>query len=433
MLKKITTRLMRIDFSKVDFVSIGSFALIRLSSTFISFLISWLIIRMYSTQEAGDYLYIYTLIGVLAAVASLGLNQSIVKLFGENGITTRSNRFLQTAILWSLFSVITLVTFLYIASNYLAVDIVNKPEIESLIIAGLLAIVGLVFSALFGHAFQGSKKPFLSLLFGSILGNFIFFIALALQYLGLIKSLGIIGNMMLFSLSCFINAVVSALVWFSQPKVRFIVPTFRNSELFKSASLLWCNQLALLALKHGSVLIAGVYVSSSDIAKLSISLKVSELMNLLLISITLVASPMYSKLWFKKNYSQLAITVKENIRLLGAFGLIMGLAMSVFSDQILSFFGEEYRDSSKLLYILIIGQIVYITFASSINLLVMTGNEKEVLLCAVITSLICLPITFFLISNYNVYGAAFSASINQILLVLSSSVAVRIKLGFWAI
>lgn len=433
MSKKKNKYFERISFNLDGALSIFGFALIRLSSIVISFLISWLVIKIYSAQDAGNYLYVYTLVGLVAAISSLGLNQTLVRFFGENGITQRSNQLLQTALIWCLTSAALSIFVLYVGSNYFATQIIHKPQVAGLIIASLLAVASLLISNLLGHAFQGNNKPLLCLLFVNILGNAILAVVLIVQYFGLIDGLSIFELARIYSLCCFASAISAVFIWYLQADAKLTALKFNNSELFSSAAPLWLSQLSTLILKHGPLIIAGIYIASSDIAKLSIVLRISELMNLLLIALTLVASPMYAKLWANKEFSQLIKLVKRNIRFLGLFGLIMGGAIFLLSNYVLGLFGEEYQDAKILLYIVVFGQVVYITFASNINLLVMSGHEKQIMFCTAMVCLISIPLMFLLMSEYEVLGAAVAASMSQILLVIGALLTVRFKLGFWAI
>lgn len=417
--------------ASLNYREVAIFAALRLLPIAISFFITWLIVRLFNDTDAGNYFYAFTIIGVAAAVASLGVNQSMVRFLGAQGVTQRTNQLLSTAMYWNVALALVLIMALYLCMPFLAHQVLNKPQLLPILQAQLWAVVGFTLSSLFAYAFQGVSKPLLTLLFIGFGSNVIFLLLLLGHFLVTGHVAGIVSLSYLLSASAVLSCIIALFLWFKQAGAYWHFNAVSDAELWSSASPLWVSQIVGLLLKHGTLLITGGFLLSADIAKLSVVLRTSELLNLLLVAVTLFASPKYARLYAQGDVDGVFRLARSNVQFLFLCGGIGALLLIVFSDIILAMFGEAYRDAGVLLSVLVIGQAVYMVFASSAAILTMAGFEREVMYCSLVSGMISLFLTFLLVSHYALFGAALATSVALILSGVLFTVMLRYKMGRW--
>lgn len=416
---------------QMDYRKVFVFALLRIVPIAVSFLVTWIIVRIFSQEDAGAYFYVFSLVAVLGALASLGLNQSLVRFLGASGITGRSNEIVSKSLLWIGISCFLLVSSLLVLSAYIANTILSKPELQPLINAQALAVVGLVFSALFAHAFQGINRGVLTLIFLGLAANTFFVIALFTFNYFFHETLNVVVASWMYSISTIFSAILGAYIWFSKNDTSFNLDTIKDLELFSSALPLCVAQIVNLIIKNGSLIIAGIYVSTKDIALLSVSLRLAECLFLIYVALALIVSPKYANLWAQGEKERLFKLSSDNIKFLFLVALMGACIMYFLGEFLLGLFGEQYKSALTLLFILCIGQVIYISTATGITVLNMTGNEKDMMYCSIISGSISLPLSFFLISNYSVQGAAIASAASMSILGGMSLVFSRYRFSRW--
>jgi O-antigen/teichoic acid export membrane protein len=132
-------------------------------------------------------------------------------------------------------------------------------------------------------------------------------------------------------------------------------------------------------------------------------------------SINAIISPLISKLFFSKKKTDLISLMNKSIKLnfLLTFPLILFLL--IFPKFVLSFFGDNYRASSNVLIIILLGQIINV-FSGSVGVyLNMTGRQLIFQRILIVTLIINVIFNLTLIPIYGMLGAAISTSISLII------------------
>jgi len=140
---------------------------------------------------------------------------------------------------------------------------------------------------------------------------------------------------------------------------------------------LWIISISKLAVIWGVQLIAGFYLSPEEFAKLAVATRVSTLVVFVLIAGNMVVSPQFSVLWGDNKKEELKIFTQKATIVISALALPLFVAGVVFSSNILSFFGDEFVDSTAVLKVLLFGQFINAVSGSVGVLLVMTGYEND--------------------------------------------------------
>jgi O-antigen/teichoic acid export membrane protein len=204
-----------------------------------------------------------------------------------------------------------------------------------------------------------------------------------------------------------------------------------NTSYFESVSnnILIMN-LSSYILAWSGVWFAGYFLSSSDVAFLSVTQRFAQVIVFLLVSFNGVLAPRFSKLYTKGDFDSLRILAQKTAWLIVIFNMPVFCIMLYFGADLLSLFGDEFRSAYKILLILMFGQLVNILTGSVGFLLSMSGYEKIMRNTVIFSGLVTLALNLVLTIPFGLLGTSVSISIGLILNNLLLTFYVYKKLGF---
>jgi len=207
----------------------------------------------------------------------------------------------------------------------------------------------------------------------------------------------------------------------------------KNKELWHSSSNLWAASSMSLAVQWSGILIAGVFVSSSEIAFLSAAQRTAMLTSFVLMVVNMVVAPRYARLWKENKMQDIQSLAKWSTRGMIALALPLVMIMIFMPESIMGLFGDEFVVAANLLVIMAIGQFINVATGSVGYLLTMSGHEKDFRRVTFFAGPLTVILSYLLILDYGVLGAAFATAIGLSLQNLLALVMVRKRLGFWPI
>jgi len=184
---------------------------------------------------------------------------------------------------------------------------------------------------------------------------------------------------------------------------------------------------------QASVLLLGAFGSNREVAIFNIALKVSMLLNLVLVAINTIAGTKISELYAAGQHRELATTISK----ISALGVVLGLPglviLTVFSGFWLGLFGGSFQAGSAALIILTFGQFINVASGSTNYILAMTGHERALATAVGISLLVNIGVGIGLIPQLGVTGASIATAAT--LLVTNAIMVVMIKhyLNMWAL
>ena len=183
----------------------------------------------------------------------------------------------------------------------------------------------------------------------------------------------------------------------------------------------------------GAFFVASFYLALDELAIYSAALRAANVVSFLLIAINLVVAPKYAYLFSIKDTKALERLVLLIGRLVFPVATAVLILSLVFSEEIISVFGDNYRSGGVLFSILIVGQFFNAICGSVGYLLNMGGHEREmrnIVFCSGIASL-ALAVT--LISWLGVLGAALSTCLSIVLNNMLATYFVYKRLGIFTL
>lgn len=387
---------------------------------------SAVIARTLPVEEAGLFFLAFTIVTILAAVSGLGLNHSLLRFIGAAAAdqdwreVNSAYRFaMQYVSMAAIFNTI----LLWLGADILA-GWLSKPDIAPVLRAIAPGLMGLALFALHANALQALHETVRSILILNIITP------LGVSFLLLLTDTSqAVWVGWLYTLSVSITLIIALWLWWRHYWVR--LPTKLTHTLWHSCMPLWVMVITNQMTIWGGQLIAGFYVDAEQLAFLAVSQRIAILISFVLIVVNLVMAPRFAALWHQKKTNQLARQANLSTWLVASIAIPVVILVFILSEKILLIFGSDYSQADFLLKILVAGQLVNALTGPVVQLLSMTGHEKDIRNTMVFFGLLNLTSVLILTYYYGVLGAAISTAITVSLQNIILVYFVKQRLGFW--
>jgi O-antigen/teichoic acid export membrane protein len=163
-----------------------------------------------------------------------------------------------------------------------------------------------------------------------------------------------------------------------------------------------------------SSMLLAYYVDMKEVALFNVAFRVSSVIVLVLSASNSYFGPFYASAYTKGSMTELGNLSKTAVRANTIICMPVLIVLYIFAPELLFIFGENYVSASRLLRVLIIGQIANVLSGPVSQLLMMTGHDKaqrnSVLLSGFLTSLLLVVFT----PLWGLDGAGFAISVGSI-------------------
>jgi O-antigen/teichoic acid export membrane protein len=208
-------------------------------------------------------------------------------------------------------------------------------------------------------------------------------------------------------------------------------PVFESALWLKSAMPFSLLAVITIGNAQVSTLIMGLVTSPEEIAYMRIATRVSQLVVFSLMIVNLVSAPHLAEMAKKRKWAELERLAIMSAR--GALAVALPLALAlVFLGKpfIRVLFGEDFVEPVWLpLAIVCLGQLFNVYFGSIVNVLNMSGFEKETIRGMALGLAVNSTVTVILAPLYGAIGAAIGFSCSMWLWNYYLSVRIRKRLA----
>ncbi len=406
---------------------------VKASAAIIGFALTAVVARTLGAEQAGLFLFGFTLIIALSGFFRLGLDNVILRWMGSEGVSVDSQQNLNRGLLWIVVGVIPFSCIVVLSSNFIATSIFNKPDFSIVLFWMILALPSITLFTLLAMAFQGLHRTVIAILFQNLGLSSLFLACFSVAWWQGVLPLNAQSVAALYAICALVICGLAFYIWFRQANVCFKVDNFGDKDLWTASSNLWAASSMSLLVQWSGVLVAGAFVASEDLAFFSAAQRTAMLTSFVLVVVNMVVAPRYAKLWQQKNIKEIQRLAKLSTRGMIALVLPVIAVMMMFPEWIMGLFGEGFEQGAKLLIIMALGQFINVATGSVGYLLTMSGHEKDFRRVTFFAGPLTLILSYFLIMEYGVLGAAIATAIGLSLQNLLALAMVRKRLGFWPI
>ena len=202
--------------------------------------------------------------------------------------------------------------------------------------------------------------------------------------------------------------------------VKFCFKNLNLSRHIKSIMYLVVVNLAIEIYSLVDITMLGWICESKRVAYYSYGIKIYKILLQIVNSFTMVLVPKIS-LYYKENkIDEFNSTINKTLKVILFITIPMIIGILFTSNEIIcKIYGNEYINSSYVLkitsFILLVSSLGYLLGS---RIMLVTGNEKKMIIpvvCGAICNIIC---NYFLINNYAEIGASIASLISEIVVMI---------------
>jgi len=205
-----------------------------------------------------------------------------------------------------------------------------------------------------------------------------------------------------------------------------------SAWFFRESWPILFTQIIAMSLLELDVFWVAAYASESDIANYGAAKKLVMLVSAPLLMTAIALGPFVSELFNSGQLKRLERILRGSATVVGLpclFALVLFLAVP---QTIIEWsFGEPFLDAALPLRILTLGQIVFVASGCNGLTLTMTGHQRYLLACSMLSLVLYCLLAPAAISGWGAVGAAIVGSALLTFQNIIVSVVVKLKVGIW--
>jgi O-antigen/teichoic acid export membrane protein len=388
--------------------------IVKFAAATVTYAAHVLVARLYGPQITGVFFLCTTIILFASSVGRLGMDVSLVRFIARAG--TRAELTALTAITKNGLRIGICGSGLVAGSALMLTwtysYLVPGAQVDSYALA-LLSVLPVSIALICAAVLRGMKRVARSTALVSLNAQGIFICLLVGSQFLLVRGL---SPLLLWLVAWCSNALL-AILWvrFALHSSSALGPLTADtspppSELLASGIPLMGAGLLTLTMNWSPLLLLGVLGDSADVATFGAASKTAFLISFVLTAVNSIAAPKFAALHRQGDIVELGRLARQCAALLTICALPFLVLCTVWPEQVMGMFGQDFRGAAHLLAILAIGQFINVASGSVGFLLSMTGHEKTLRNNYAVTAFLAAGTGLVLIPLYGATGAAIAAA-----------------------
>lgn len=378
------------------------------------FLFTWVLANKYGAKVQGVFSIAFLFMSIGAMVSKLGVETAIVKwIASTTELSQKKNIYLKSLQLIVISSVIV-GGFIFLLAPIIA-SMYKKPDIEGSIRLAAIAVPFLSILDVSGSFFKGEKKTNTFGLYFHFAKFLLPFIFLSIFYL--LSFDAIETPITAYLIGLFITStvifthVLNTLGKSSRNRDKRF--TFRYIVLESYPMMI--SSAIVMIMGWSDVFILGFYVSEEKIGVYSTAIKLATLVAFVYNAIATILTPKIADFYHKNQLQELKDTVTFSAKAMFFCGLPIFVFIFIFSEDILSFFGQEYIIGKHVLRILLMAQLTNVITGAVGPIMQMTGKQKKLQNFILISLIFNIVLSLVLVNFYGLEGVALASAFGMII------------------
>ncbi len=390
---------------------------IRGAGVFLLFMLSLFLTNFYTPEDVGRYDFVRATIMILSGASLIGTNQSIIYYSGflksKNSLSSIKNIYYKMVKMTGLVCLLFLLGGVMISEQMIN-ELFNKKDAYDLILNTIGALFFYTITMLNIDTLRALDKTIVSELYRNIfryLPVFVFSIVLffAQKQEWLIEVF--LGGFLLL----FIATTIQTTALFKKFKDKTIKDNrFSYTEIFKRSYPMALSAVAYFIMQSVDIIILTAYEGYDKVAYYSIAVKLATVTALALMSVNIVVAPKIAEIYNNNDHGKLNKLIKDSSRIIFSISIPILAILFVFSELMLSFFGENYVLAKDALSILLAAQFFSSICGPGAIYLNMTGKQQKLNKILIAGLFINVILNFVLIPSYGIEGAAIATLISML-------------------
>jgi len=386
--------------------------LLRVGGVILFFSLTLFLTNNFPTEEVGKYDFTRSLLLILGGICLLGTDQAIIFY---SGVLKAKNKLgelkrVYKKMMMMIFTSSTIIVlFFLIIPNSLINLFFNKSGTSQLLLEITLSIAAFAITLLNIDTLRALQKPLFSELYRNIYRHISFLVLAIILFL----SHQTFWLTQAFLFSFYILAISSSYrVYnvFKNYNNDYIKQPYSYKAIFKRSFPMALSSISYFLMQSVDIILLGKFSDFETVAYYASAVKIATITSLVLLSVNIIAGPKIAEFYSNNDFASLKTIVKKSSRLIILFSIPAILFLFIFSEFILSLFGEHFIVAKKALWILLLGQFFRSLSGPIAIYMNMTGKQNKLnqflfigLIVNVILNWICIPV-------FGMIGAAFATA-----------------------
>lgn len=380
----------------------------RLADIFFRYSTSAVLTRILGANMFGVFVLGRTIIRVVSTISQMGMGLGVVRQIAFYRAKNQENKFQQAirlALLVCGFFSITTVVILFWQGDYISIALFKKPALARPLKLLIFTIPVIAVSMTLLDVLRGFKE------IKSRVGVEYYFLPLANLFLVLVfYVLGyrLEGAIAAFILSNFLSLVLLIVINRNRVKLKG-TPFFEKQvtfDFFKfSLPLMLAKILGELKTRL-DILFLGFLSTASDVGIFFIALRLANLMSVPWHAFNMIFAPMVSGYFAREEIKKIEYNYKNITKLIFLFSMFFWGFLLIFSSDLLSIFGPEFKKGAVVVILICFGQLVKTLVGHAGPMLAMIGKPSLNLMITIISLILLILLNLLLIPRFGITGAA---------------------------
>ena len=320
-------------------------------------------------------------------------------------------------------------------SEIIAQYVFKKPHLYIYFQIISLGILPYTLFFLHAEAIRGLKKIAISSFLKNIpIPLFTLIFLIIFSYTSIITNYKVIPNIA-YLISIVIVFLISMILWIKITNLFSIRIENKNKlssfkKILKISFPMMLTSSLVFINNWTDLIMLGIFINEKDVGIYNVVNKIVNIMIIPMIAIVSIAAPKFSEFWGKEDLEGLKKFVQQISKITFLIGIFIFVFLTIFSYQILLFFGKEFVQGETALIILLISMLFYMFFGPTHILMNMTGKEVAVQNIMLLSAVINIILNFFFIPVWGINGAAIATLISKLFFYFTAAFLVKKYYGF---
>ncbi len=383
----------------------------------IGFIFTYILARYLGAEDFGYYKLSLTFVIILSAISNFGLSAGI-KRFIPIAQGNKNQREI-----WGVIQIgagipflasilITVLTIIF--ADTIALGMFDKPQLAQYL---RLMSVAIPLSAIMSSmaeisiAFKNMRYPVITR------EGVVNVVKLSLAIVAILLGLGLVGVIVAYVIASIVGTLL--MIYFVNkifPLKRPISEAQRKTrEILNFSIPVWLSKLLNQFSKNLETLVLGMFGIISEVGVYSVLINISNIGKMGFIAIRTISYPIFAELHSQGKLKELKDFYKTTAKWAFTINLPIFLTITIFAENILFIFGEEFT-TGKLGLVILASSIIYDAATGACGaVLNMAGYSRINFINSIVYLITTLALDFILIPKYGLVGAALAGAITIVI------------------
>lgn len=401
------------------------FFLTKIIGIVLTYIFTFWVTRTMGAGKWGYFALCMNSLSTLSMIALFGFDTFLVRHISEYHSKSESGKikdiYFWTAALSILFSVLICVSIATFSKPYSSLFF-NNPGMKPWMLTVSVGIPGFTLFQLNNAVISGMRRM---LLYGFFQNILVFGLTIALffslqetlfpRYFDRFMQGGIL-LLVTYIVVIYLSLAANSIYLFLKLKLFEVQaePTVPVRSILQHSYPFFTSSILLLFMTSSGLYFLGAMKNETEVGIFDITCKISNILNLTLVSVAAIVTPKYSEYFSQGKMQLLAQTTRQASKLLFWSSLPVLVGILIFRNELLTFFGEEFKIGASALVILSFGNFISVIFGTVGTLLKMTDHQKAMQNFLLAATALNLVLNFLLIPPFGFLGAAIANAVSVI-------------------